>query len=89
MVGLARAFLEPGVLLYLDDPSSSMDMVTERLFIARLREALWPEQTLIVTTHRNAMLALVNRVVILDQGRVVADGPTDSVLRRLAEVQPQ
>jgi ATP-binding cassette subfamily C protein LapB len=89
MVGLARAFLEPGVVLYLDDPSSSMDMVTERLFIARLREALWPEQTLIVTTHRNAMLALVNRVVILDQGRVVADGPTDSVLRRLAEVQPQ
>ena len=88
MVGLARAFLEPGLVLYLDDPTSSMDMVTERLFISRLREALWPEQTLIVTTHRNAMLSLVNRVVIVDQGRVVADGPTESVLRRLAETQP-
>ena len=87
MVGLARMFLAPGLVMFLDDPTSSMDMMTERLFISKLQQALRPEQTLIVTTHRNAMLALANRIVIIDQGRVVTDGPTQAVLRRLAEAQ--
>jgi ATP-binding cassette, subfamily C, bacterial LapB len=89
MVGLARAFLSGGKVLFLDDPTSSMDMATERLFVARLKASLTPGMTMIVTTHRHAMLSLVDRVIVVDSGRVVADGPTDVVLRRLADNNPQ
>jgi ATP-binding cassette subfamily C protein LapB len=88
MVGLARVFLSPGRVLFLDDPTSSMDMMTERQFILRLQQALQPGQTLIATTHRNAMLSLATRIIIIDQGRVVTDGPTQAVLKRLAETTP-
>ncbi len=56
MVGLARAFLARGQILFLDDPTSSMDMASERQFVSRLKSALAPGSTLIVTTHRNAVL---------------------------------
>jgi len=84
MVALARAFLRRGKVLFLDDPTSSMDMATERLFVARLEASLSAETTLVVTTHRNAVLSLVDRVVVIEAGRVVADGPRDAVLQRLA-----
>jgi ATP-binding cassette subfamily C protein LapB len=84
MVALARAFLRRGKVLFLDDPTSSMDMATERLFVARLRASLTPETTLVVTTHRNAVLSLVDRIVVIEGGQVVADGPRDAVLQRLA-----
>ncbi|AOO81284.1 hypothetical protein BHK69_13165 [Bosea vaviloviae] len=84
MVALARAFLRRGKVLFLDDPTSSMDMATERLFVARLRTSLTPETTLVVTTHRNAVLSLVDRIVVIEGGQVVADGPRDAVLQRLA-----
>jgi ATP-binding cassette subfamily C protein LapB len=44
-----------------------------------------PGRTLVVSTHRNAMLAIVDRLIVLDQGRVIADGPRDSVLAALGE----
>jgi ATP-binding cassette subfamily C protein LapB len=86
MVALARAFLRRGKVLFLDDPTSSMDMATERLFVARLQASLAPQTTLVVTTHRNAVLSLVDRVVVIEGGRVVADGPRDAVLQRLATI---
>ena len=82
---LARALVEPFKLLYLDEPTGAMDSQTERWFIDHLATALDPTQTLIVSTHRNAMLAIVDRLIVLDQGRVIADGPRDSVLAALAE----
>lgn len=85
IVGLARALLSSGRIIFLDDPTSSMDTATERQFVARFKAGLEPDQTLIVTTHRNAVLALVSRVVVVDGGRVVADGPVEKVLRLLNE----
>jgi ABC-type bacteriocin/lantibiotic exporter with double-glycine peptidase domain len=64
-----------------------MDTATERVFVGHLEKALKPEQTLIVATHRNATLALVNRVVVLENGSVALDGPRDAVLKRLSENQ--
>jgi ATP-binding cassette subfamily C protein LapB len=81
---LARALVEPCKLLYLDEPTGAMDTQTERWFIDHLDKALVPDQTLIVSTHRNAMLSIVERLIVLDQGRVIADGPKDSVLATLA-----
>ena len=84
---LARALVEPCRLLYLDEPTGAMDTQTEQLFIDKLRTAVAPGQTLIVSTHRNAMLALVDRLIVLDEGRIIADGPKDSVLGALTAVQ--
>ena len=86
---LARALVEPCKLLYLDEPTGAMDNQTERWFIDRLAKAITPDQTLIVSTHRNAMLTIVDRLIVLDQGRVIADGPRDSVLSVLSEAMPK
>lgn len=81
---LARALVEPCKLLYLDEPTGAMDSQTEQLFVDKLAGAIAPDQTLIVSTHRNALLAIVDRLIVLDGGRIIADGPKDSVLSALA-----
>lgn len=77
---LARALVEPSKLLFLDEPTAAMDAQTEKLFIDRLGQALLPDQTLIVSTHRTSMLRIVDRLIVIDNGRIVADGPRDKVL---------
>ncbi len=81
---LARALVAPGKLLYLDEPTGAMDTQTELLFIDKLSRAIPADQTLIVSTHRNAMLSIVDRLIVLDQGRIIADGPKEQVLGALA-----
>jgi ATP-binding cassette subfamily C protein LapB len=82
-VVLARAFLLEPLILFLDEPTGSMDMAAERMLLQRLKSALRPDQTLIVTTHRYNVLALIDRLVVIDSGRVVADGVRDEILARL------
>ena len=84
---LARALVEPCRLLYLDEPTGAMDTQTEQIFIEKLGQAIGPDQTLIVSTHRNAMLGIVDRLIVLDQGRIIADGPKDSVLSALTALK--
>ena len=85
---MARALVEPSRLIFLDEPTGAMDTETERLFTARLSQALRPDQTMIVSTHRHAMLAIVDRLLVIDQGRIIADGPRDEILASLT-VQAQ
>jgi ATP-binding cassette subfamily C protein LapB len=80
-VAIARALVQRPRLLLMDEPSSMMDPATEHQLIGHLREL--KDVTLLLVTHRTAMLPLVDRLVVLDQGRVVLDGPRDDVLRRL------
>ena len=84
-VALARLFLADHRVLFLDEPSSSMDLHTERQFIQRLRDALRPKQTVIIATHRQSMLKLVDRLLVIDNGMIVRDGPRDSILKGLAD----
>ncbi len=84
-IALARVFLSNPKLLFLDEPSSSMDLQTERQFIERLGRAVRPDQTLIIATHRQSMLQLVTRLLVVDNGQVVRDGPRDEVLKGLRE----
>lgn len=86
---LARALVEPARLLFLDEPTGSMDTQSERWFIDHLRTAIAPGQTLIVSTHRSAMLEIVDRLIVLDQGRIVADGPRDAVIATLTAAGQQ
>jgi ATP-binding cassette subfamily C protein LapB len=84
-ITLARAFLFDPLIVFLDEPSGSMDMASERALINRLKGTFRDDQTLIVTTHRTSMLALVTRLVVLENGSVVADGPRDTVLKMLRD----
>jgi ATP-binding cassette subfamily C protein LapB len=88
-VVLARAFLLDPLIMFLDEPSGSMDMASERLLIQRLKAAFRPEQTVIVTTHRYNVLALVDRLVVIDNGRIVADGPREEILAKLNRTASQ
>ena len=83
IVAIARALLMRPRLLLLDEPSSMIDPATEQKLIARLRGL--KDTTIVVVTHRMAMLALIDRLVVMDQGRIVADGPRDAVLKALSQ----
>lgn len=82
---LARAFVTPSKLLFLDEPTGAMDAQTERSFIEFLNSALSPEQTLIVSTHRHAILGLCDRLIVMDNGRIIADGPRAEVMAKAAQ----
>jgi ATP-binding cassette subfamily C protein LapB len=81
-VGLARAMLHNAPILLLDEPTSAMDFSAEAQVLARLT-AFAHGRTVVLVTHRTPLLALVQRTVVVDQGRVVADGPRDEVLASL------
>jgi len=88
-IALARAFLLVPKIIFLDEPSGAMDTASERLLVERLKAAFKSEQTVIVTTHRANMLALVNRLIVLDRGKILADGPRDDVLAMLTHSSNQ
>lgn len=71
-INLARSLLHNPSLLILDEPTSSMDTSTEKAVIYRLRE--WAkDRTMIMVTHRNTLLELADRVLVMDQGKIIAD----------------
>lgn len=83
---IARALLQDPPMLMLDEPTSSMDNASEQQFKTRLGEVLG-DKSLILVTHRGSLLSLVDRLIVLDAGKVVADGPKDDVLRALKSGQ--
>lgn len=83
-VGIARAVLREPAILLLDEPSSAMDNATEQAMKSRLGGFIQGRTTVLVT-HRTSLLELVDRIIVMDQGRVVADGPKDTVINALRE----
>ncbi len=82
---LARALVSSSKLLYLDEPTGAMDTQTETYFIEHLKNGLAKDQTLIVSTHRHQMLSIVDRLIVIDRGRIFADGPRDQILGQLGD----
>uniref|UniRef100_UPI0017FB1E67 type I secretion system permease/ATPase n=1 Tax=Sphingomonas sp. TaxID=28214 RepID=UPI0017FB1E67 len=82
---MARALVSPSKMLFLDEPTGAMDTQTELYFIDKLKSALAPDQSLLVSTHRHNMLSICDRLIVIDGGRILADGPRDEVMRKLAE----
>ena len=71
----------------MDEPTSSMDAQTEQQFIHQLKGVV-TDRTLVVVTHRPALLDLVDRIVVMDAGKVIVDGPKMKVLAALASQRP-
>ena len=80
---LARALVSPSKMLFLDEPTGSMDTQTELYFIEHLKTALAPDQSLLVATHRHNMLSILTRLIVIDGGKIIADGPRDEVMKHL------
>ena len=83
-ISLARALVAKPNLLVFDEPTSAMDGDSEELLMRRLAPEL-EGRTVIVITHRMSLLRLVNRVILMRDGRPAMDGPRDEVLRRLQQ----
>lgn len=81
-VAIARALLRDPALLIMDEPSNSMDNATEEQLKTRLNDYL-RGKTLLLVTHRASLLDLVDRLLVLDDGKVVADGPRAQVIEAL------
>lgn len=82
-VASARAFLNAPQIMLLDEPTSAMDFATEKTYIDALR-TMTEGRTLLIITHKPSMLALVTRIIVIEQGKVAADGPRDRILQALA-----
>jgi ATP-binding cassette subfamily C protein LapB len=78
-ISIARALVGRPSVILMDEPTSAMDVNAERTLIERLKPRV-KDATLIVITHKGTLIDLVDRVIVMDQGRVVADGPKDKVL---------
>lgn len=81
-VAIARSLLLDPPVLVLDEPTNAMDNSTEEAFKAKLANIL-KDKTLLLVTHKASLLSLVDRIIVLDQGRLVADGPREQVLTAL------
>lgn len=81
-VGIARALLNNPPILLMDEPTSALDHNSESKIINNIKRNC-QEKTLIVVTHRTSLLELVDRIIVLDNGKVVADGPKAQVLSAL------
>lgn len=82
-IALARLFLRKPKFLFLDEPTNAMDNATENTVIRRLSAFQDDNVGLFVSTHRHSLAASLDRLIILDKGRVIADGPAKQILMQL------
>ncbi|GGO91346.1 type I secretion system permease/ATPase [Stakelama pacifica] len=85
---LARLLLRDPAVVLLDEPTAAMDETAERQFIQRFKP--WAaERTVILATHRMRVLDMVDRVIVIDSGRIVLDQPRDAALRTMQQAKGQ
>ena len=83
-IALARSLVHTPGIMFFDEPTGSMDNTTEAVIKKELTAYL-PGRTLLLVTHRNALLELVDRIIVIDGGRIVADGARETVLDALKQ----
>jgi ATP-binding cassette subfamily C protein LapB len=81
-IALARAILNAPQILLLDEPTASLDARAEKQFIKSL-SATANDRTLLLITHKTELLRLVDRIIVIENGKLVIDGPKDEVLKQL------
>ncbi|MEJ7776633.1 MAG: ATP-binding cassette domain-containing protein [Sphingomicrobium sp.] len=85
LANLIRLFLAKPSMWLLDEPTANLDQGTEAKVISAIQSALTPDMTLVLVTHRLQLLSLVDRVIVLHNGRIAADGPTADVIAKLKQ----
>lgn len=85
-IAIARACLLDPPMLLLDEPTSAMDFSSEMRFKERLKEFA-RHKTVVIVTHRMSLLELADRLIVIDEGQVVADGPREKVVAALQSGQ--
>jgi ATP-binding cassette subfamily C protein LapB len=85
-IAIARALAGSPPIILMDEPSSAMDAQTEGALIQRLQQEL-KGRTVILITHRPPLLQLAQRIILLDQGKIISDGPRDTVLKQIMRPQ--
>ncbi|MFN3734821.1 type I secretion system permease/ATPase [Comamonas testosteroni] len=83
-IAVARALINDPAILLLDEPSSNLDNQSEVQLKRRLEEAA-KDKTILLVTHRTALLTLVDRLIVIDGGKIVADGAKDQVIEALKQ----
>jgi ATP-binding cassette subfamily C protein LapB len=89
LANLVRLFLARPPMWLLDEPTANLDQGTEARVISAIRSALTRDMTMILVTHRLQLLSLVDRVIVMHNGRISADGPTADILAKLKRPRPQ
>lgn len=84
-IGIARAILFESPLIIMDEPSASMDQMSENRLIGNLKTYI-EDKTAIFITQKNTMLSLVDRIIVMNEGRIYLDGPKDQVISKLSGV---
>jgi ATP-binding cassette, subfamily C, bacterial LapB len=79
-IGLARVLIRKPRVLFLDEPTAHFDVRSESEFLERLKALRDERMTIIISTHRLSLLSMVDRLLLFDSGRLVADGPRDKVM---------
>lgn len=87
-IGLARVLIRKPRVLFLDEPTAHFDVRSEAEFLERLKAISGERMTIIISTHRLSLLGMVDRLLLFDNGRLVADGPRDKVLAILQRRPP-
>jgi len=86
-LSVIRAVIRSPKILLMDEPTSMMDHQLEQKVIAFLKQYL-PEVTMIVTSHRTSILALVDRIVVMQEGKIIKDGLRYDILKQLEKAKP-
>ena len=82
-IAVARAFLLDSPIILLDEPTNSLDNTVENKLKINLKTNT-ANKTMLLVTHRTSMLDLVDRLIVMDNGKILLDGPRDEVLARLS-----
>ena len=82
-IGLARAMIRQPKIIFMDEPTAHFDVRSETEFLDRLKSIAKAEMTIIVSTHRPSLLSLANRILVFERGKLVADGPRETILAAL------
>lgn len=82
-IGLARTLIRRPRILFLDEPTAHFDVRSEAEFLERLKTLTERNLTIMISTHRLSLLSFVDRILVFERGKLVADGPRDKILAML------
>ena len=85
-ITIARALAGRPPILLFDEPTSAMDSRSESELIGRLADEL-KGRTLVLVTHRPSLLRLVDRIMVIDRGKIASDGPRDAMLQKMGQAR--